>query len=60
VVTLCYYAGGILILGNSPGVCLFAPRPHDDPPQTPNAVDEASSLEGLQTDAAPATNWVVG
>ena len=60
VVTLCYYAGGILILGNSPGVCLFAPRPHDDPPQAPNAVDDASSLEGLQTDAAPATNWVIG
>jgi transcriptional regulator with XRE-family HTH domain len=22
--TLCYYAGGMLILGNAPGVCLFA------------------------------------
>src|SRR5262249_40208969 len=51
VVTLCYYAGGILILGNSPGVCLFAPKPHDDTPQTPNAVEDAS-LEGLQTNAA--------
>ena len=51
VVTLCYYAGGILILGNSPGVCLFAPKPHDDTPQTPNAVDDAS-LDGLQTNAA--------
>ncbi|MGE0594710.1 MAG: helix-turn-helix domain-containing protein [Vicinamibacterales bacterium] len=27
MVSLCYYAGGILLLGNSPGVCLFAPRP---------------------------------
>ena len=33
LVTVSYYAGGILILGNSPGVCLFAPKPHDDPPQ---------------------------
>lgn len=23
----CYYLGGVLLLGNSPGVCLFAPRP---------------------------------
>jgi hypothetical protein len=29
VVALCYYVGGILLLGNSPGVCLFAPRPAD-------------------------------
>ena len=29
VTALCYYVGGILILGNSPGVCLFAPRPTD-------------------------------
>jgi len=27
VAMLCYYVGGILILGNTPGVCLFAPRP---------------------------------
>jgi len=35
LVTVSYYVGGILILGNSPGVCLFAPKPHDDPPQDP-------------------------
>jgi transcriptional regulator with XRE-family HTH domain len=29
VTALCYYVGGILILGNSPGVCLFAPQPTD-------------------------------
>jgi len=23
---LCYYAGGIVLLGNTPGVCLFAPE----------------------------------
>jgi transcriptional regulator with XRE-family HTH domain len=44
VVMLCYYAGGILILGNSPGVCLFAPRPHDDLPQSPTPADD----DGLQ------------
>jgi transcriptional regulator with XRE-family HTH domain len=59
VVTLCYYAGGILILGNSPGVCLFAPKPHDDTPQTPSALDD-ESLDGLQTNAASARNWVIG
>jgi transcriptional regulator with XRE-family HTH domain len=26
VTALCYYTGGILVLGNSPGVCLFAPK----------------------------------
>src|SRR5262249_16618431 len=41
---LCYYTGGILILGNTPGVCLFAPRPGDDrdatpPASVPGAVD---------------------
>jgi transcriptional regulator with XRE-family HTH domain len=30
VTALCYYVGGILLLGNSPGVCLFAPRPTDE------------------------------
>jgi transcriptional regulator with XRE-family HTH domain len=30
VTALCYYVGGILVLGNSPGVCLFAPKPTDD------------------------------
>jgi len=26
ITALCYYVGGILFLGNSPGVCLFAPK----------------------------------
>jgi hypothetical protein len=26
VAMLCYYLGGILVLGNTPGVCLFAPK----------------------------------
>jgi len=29
VTALCYYIGGVLVLGNSPGVCLFAPKPID-------------------------------
>ena len=28
----CYYWGGILLLGNSPGVCLQGPGEHNDPP----------------------------
>lgn len=27
VAAACYYVGGVLLLGNTPGVCLFAPRP---------------------------------
>jgi hypothetical protein len=34
---LCYYTGGILILGNTPGVCLFAPRPAEGERTTPPA-----------------------
>jgi len=30
VTALCYYLGSILALGNTPGVCLFAPRPRDE------------------------------
>jgi transcriptional regulator with XRE-family HTH domain len=28
----CYYWGGILLLGNSPGVCLQGPADHQEPP----------------------------
>ena len=37
ITMLCYYSAGILILGNTPGVCLFAPRTHDDDPGDPAA-----------------------
>ena len=30
---LCYYVGGIVILGNTPGVCLFAPDQTEAPPR---------------------------
>jgi transcriptional regulator with XRE-family HTH domain len=58
VAMLCYYVGGILVLGNTPGVCLFAPRPNDDvsgrlspddpgesrDPEEPEGNDELSHL----------------
>jgi transcriptional regulator with XRE-family HTH domain len=33
--TLAYYCGGILLLGNTPGVCLFAPAPADQGHDSP-------------------------
>jgi hypothetical protein len=30
----CYYWGGILLLGNSPGVCLQGPADHQEPPRS--------------------------
>jgi transcriptional regulator with XRE-family HTH domain len=51
VVTLCYYAGGILILGNSPGVCLFAPKSHDPSPPAPTPDPD----EGLDLPTIAAT-----
>jgi transcriptional regulator with XRE-family HTH domain len=30
IASLFYYVGGILVLGNTPGVCLFGPVPHQD------------------------------
>jgi transcriptional regulator with XRE-family HTH domain len=38
---LLYYVGGIVLLGNTPGVCLFAPdtRPAPHPATTPNDVE---------------------
>jgi transcriptional regulator with XRE-family HTH domain len=34
IAMVCYYAGGILILGNTAGICLFAALAGDDPPRT--------------------------
>jgi transcriptional regulator with XRE-family HTH domain len=51
IVALCYYLGGILVLGNTPGVWLFAPGLPDEMPGEapvspyrgrPRAVDRAS------------------
>jgi transcriptional regulator with XRE-family HTH domain len=45
VAMLCYYVGGILVLGNSPGVCLFAPRSNDDVPRWLR-LDDAGNSRG--------------
>jgi hypothetical protein len=39
---LCYFVGGIVILGNTPGVCLFAPPPQPQPakPQDEKPIDD--------------------
>jgi transcriptional regulator with XRE-family HTH domain len=43
ITMLLYYSVGILVLGNTPGVCLFAPRTHDDDPGGDTAAhDEAA------------------
>lgn len=37
ITALCYYIGSILVLGNTPGVCLFAPRIQDEAVEEPEA-----------------------
>jgi transcriptional regulator with XRE-family HTH domain len=39
---LCYYVGGILALGNTPGVCLFAPSSNYPAPPNAGASDESA------------------
>jgi len=51
IVTICYYVGGILILGNSPGVCLFAPKTPDDTPKMPTPAED----DVLDLPTVPAT-----
>lgn len=50
VTALCYYLGGVLLLGNTPGVCLFAPRPRRDADDTGVSMPEPldSLDEGLR------------
>jgi transcriptional regulator with XRE-family HTH domain len=66
VAMLCYYVGGILVLGNTPGVCLFAPRATDDVSRwlrpedpgepgdsgDPGNMDESDALSDLASEAA--------
>jgi transcriptional regulator with XRE-family HTH domain len=55
IFTLCYYVGGILTLGNTPGVCLFAPKVDSgrdgagrrDPGSDSMAADEGARLRGI-------------
>jgi transcriptional regulator with XRE-family HTH domain len=43
----CYYWGGILLLGNSPGVCLQGPADHHEPPGS-DAPRRRFSLEAIR------------
>jgi transcriptional regulator with XRE-family HTH domain len=43
----CYYWGGILLLGNTPGVCLQGPGKEHDPPGTPTS-RKRFSLDALR------------
>jgi hypothetical protein len=59
VAMLCYYLGGILFLGNTPGVCLFAPRGPDGgnffdhhPEDEASAPDREAGLSDLGSAAA--------
>jgi transcriptional regulator with XRE-family HTH domain len=44
----CYYWGGILLLGNSPGVCLQGPAEHHDPPNPDAPRRRVGLLEAIR------------
>jgi transcriptional regulator with XRE-family HTH domain len=46
--TMIYYLGGILLLGNSPGVCIFAPKPTDDGEGQPVQRQQATNRHSPQ------------
>lgn len=50
----CYYWGGILLLGNSPGVCLQGPGEHHDPPGS-DSPRHRFSLEAIRARFAAGT-----
>lgn len=52
ITALCYYVGGILVLGNTPGVCLFAPVPASSD-EAPPAPPRASVQEPAPAQPAP-------
>lgn len=43
VAALLYYCGGILVLGNTPGVCLFAPKDRPLTPEEPGSTRPETS-----------------
>jgi transcriptional regulator with XRE-family HTH domain len=52
----CYYWGGILLLGNSPGVCLQGPADHhQDPPGSDSPRHRFGLLEAIRTRFAAGT-----
>ncbi|MDR1990243.1 MAG: helix-turn-helix domain-containing protein [Acidobacteriaceae bacterium] len=52
VFMLCYYLGSVLVLGNTPGVCLFAPGTPVRRPVPPPAAEEPEALD-VPTNAVP-------
>jgi hypothetical protein len=53
MVTMIYYLGGILLLGNSPGVCIFAPKPTDDGTAQPLPRPQATERHPAQSFEPP-------
>jgi transcriptional regulator with XRE-family HTH domain len=51
----CYYWGGILLLGNSPGVCLQGPADHHDPPKSDSPRRRFGLLEAIRARFAAGT-----
>src|SRR6202011_2468631 len=51
VSTLLYYVVGILVLGNTPGVCLFAPAPEGEESGSPPKKERSPRLPSPAIDA---------
>lgn len=47
ITMLCYYVVSIMSLGNTPGVCLFAPQPEDHEATLHRFSEDSSSFAGL-------------
>jgi hypothetical protein len=52
VTTMAYYLGGILLLGNTPGVCIFAPKAIEDAASRPSQ-DHQSTERGVARSFEP-------
>jgi hypothetical protein len=51
--TMAYYLGGILFLGNSPGVCIFGPKPADDDATRPSKGHQATDRQSAPSFEPP-------
>ena len=56
VTMIGYYVGGILLLGNTPGVCLLAPEPNGEPSYN-RATDDDSAADANRPTHSP---WHLG